>query len=303
MNNGKVSAAIAFIIFNRPDTTAKVFAEIARAKPSKLLVVADGPRPNRPGEAEKCVAARKIIEQVNWDCEVLTNYSDVNLGCKRRVSSGLDWVFDTVEEAIVLEDDCLPDSSFFRYCDELLELYRDDRRIATIGGDNFQFGRTRTPYSYYFSRYNHVWGWAGWRRSWKHYDVYLTRWPEIRDGGWLVDYFGNTRQAAYWTRIFDLVYQGKIDTWDYQWTFACWLQNGLTALPNVNLISNIGFGADATHTGGTSQVADIPTKAMEFPLRHPPFIIRDSRADVRTDKLFFDSSPLSRVKLLARNWF
>lgn len=300
--NYKCQTPVALIIFNRPGTTQKVFQRIVEARPSKLLVIADGPRTDRPGETEKCAAARAIIQQVNWDCEVLTNFSDVNMGCKHRVSSGLDWVFKTVEEAIVLEDDCLPDPSFFRYCDELLEFYRDDQRVAVIGGSNFQFGHVRTPYSYYFSRYNHVWGWAGWRRAWKHYDVHLTRWPEIRSGGWLMDYFGNSRQVGYWTRIYDLVHQGEIDTWDYQWTFACWLQNGLTVLPNVNLISNIGFGADATHPGGTNRVANIPTVAMEFPLKPPPFIIRDSDADARTDKLFFDNSLLIRAKLLARNW-
>ena len=152
------STPVAFIIFNRPDTTKRVFAEIAKARPPKLLVIADGPRADHPADVEKCAAVRAIIDGVDWDCEVLKNYSDVNLGCKRRVSSGLDWVFDTVEEAIILEDDCLPHPTFFRFCEEMLEKYRDDKRIAMISGDNLQFGRKRTGYSYYFSRYPHIWG-------------------------------------------------------------------------------------------------------------------------------------------------
>ena len=183
MTNWKLETPVAFLVFNRPHTTDKVFSEIAAANPRKLLIVADGPRPDQPGEAERCVAVRAIVDRVDWDCEVLTNYSDINLGCKARISSGLDWVFDTVEEAIVLEDDCLPHPSFFRFCEELLVKYRDDERIAQIGGVNFQSGRRRTNYSYYFSRYAHIWGWATWRRAWRHYDVALKAWPLIRDGG------------------------------------------------------------------------------------------------------------------------
>lgn len=298
----KCKTPVAFLIFNRPETTARVFAEIAKARPPKLLVVADGPRSDRPGEAERCSTARAIVKQVNWDCEVLTNYSDINLGCKRRVSSGLDWVFDTVEEAIVLEDDCLPHVSFFRYCEELLRHYRDDTRIMAISGDNFQFGERRTGYSYHFSRYSHVWGWASWRRAWKHYDVDIKLWPEIRDGGWLESLLGDSQKMAYWTQIFNFVHEGKIDTWDYQWMFALWMQHALAVLPSVNLISNIGFGGDATHTGRKTKVAEIPLQAISFPLRHAPFVIRDHKADENTDSLFFNPSLLWRAKMIVRKF-
>ncbi|MEW6491011.1 MAG: glycosyltransferase family 2 protein, partial [Cyanobacteriota bacterium] len=160
---------VVFIIFNRPDTTQKVFEAIRQAHPPLLFVIADGPRPNKPGEDQKCAATRAIIDQVDWDCEVLTNYSEINLGCERRVSSGLNWVFDTVEEAIILEDDCLPHPTFFSFCEELLDYYRNDQRVMVITGQNVQFGRKRTDYTYYFSRYNHCWGWASWRRAWRSY--------------------------------------------------------------------------------------------------------------------------------------
>ena len=271
---------IAFIVFNRPDTTAKVFEAIRQAKPPLLLVIADGARSSKSGEAEKCAATRAIIDGVDWDCEVRTNYSNVNLGCKRRVSSGIDWVFEQVEEAIILEDDCLPHHTFFGYCEELLEKYRDDTRIMSISGINFQFGRKRNSDSYYFSKYNHVWGWATWRRAWKHYDVNLKLWDIVRDGGWLDDILEDNFITRRWQKIFQSVYDGKVDTWDYQWVFACWIQSGLTILPNVNLISNIGFGIDATHTANISdELANLPVEAIYLPLQHPEFIIRNTNAD------------------------
>lgn len=296
MPKSQFKTPVVFIIFNRPETTERVFAEIAKARPQKLLVIADGPRADRLEEAERCRAARAIIDKVDWDCEVLTNYSEVNLGCKRRISSGLDWVFDTVEEAIILEDDCLPDPTFFRFCEELLEKYRDDARIGIISGNNFQFGRKRTGYSYYFSRYPHIWGWASWRRVWKNYDVEMKLWPEIRDGKWLEDLLETKRSIWYWKHTFDMVYKGRIDTWDYQLTFHCWTQNSLSIVPNVNLISNIGFGRDAVHTKVKNRFAEMQTEAMGDPIIHPAFIVRDSRADrFVEDKMFSGISLVFRV--------
>lgn len=294
MADWQLRTPVAFIIFNRPDTTERVFAEIAKARPPKLLVVADGPRANRPGESEKCAVTRDIIKRVDWDCEVLTNFSDVNLGCKRRVSSGIDWVFEQVPEAIILEDDCLPHPSFFRFCEEMLERYRHDTRIMAVSGDNFQFGQKRGTYSYYFSRYNHVWGWASWRRAWQHYDVNMRAWPAIRDDRWLAGVLDDARQCDYWTNVFERVHGGLIDTWDYQWTFACWIQNGLTVLPQTNLISNIGFGVDATHTQSASVFAELPVHEMGFPLQHPPYMLRDAVADGFTNKNNFSEPPIWR---------
>lgn len=291
MTDWKLQTPVAFLIFNRPDTTARVFAEIARAKPPQLLIVADGPRPDRPGEEEKCAAARAIVEQVDWDCQVMHNYADSNLGCKRRISSGLDWVFKNVEEGIILEDDCLPHPTFFRFCEELLIRFRDDERIMMISGDNFQFGRQRTRYSYYFSRYAHIWGWASWGRAWQHYDVNLRLWAEIRQGNWLQDLLGNRKKVGFWTETFNAVSAGEIDTWDHQWTFACWAQNGANIMPKVNLVENIGFSPDATHTNGKNKTPSI-AEPMVFPLDHPPYYIWDSLADRNTELLFFTKPSL-----------
>ncbi|MDJ0636515.1 MAG: glycosyltransferase family A protein [Xenococcaceae cyanobacterium MO_188.B29] len=287
---------VAFLIFNRPDTTKKVFESIRQAKPPKLLVVADGPRSDPPGEAEKCQAARAIIDRVDWKCEVLTNYSQVNLGCKLRVSSGLDWVFKNVEEAIILEDDCLPHPSFFRFCEELLDYYRDDERIIVISGDNFQFGHKRTEYSYYFSRYNHCWGWATWKRAWQYYDIDMKLWSKIRDGNWLKFILEEPRTVKYWSKIFQATYEDNINSWAFRWTFACWLQSGLTILPNVNLVSNIGFGREGTHTTDIKNpFANLPVEKMCFPLQHPPFIIRDVEADKFTQNTNFSQALAKRL--------
>ncbi len=161
--NPGIRTPVALIIFNRPDTTERVFAEIAKARPPKLFIIADGPREDRPGEAERCASARAIVDRVDWNCEVQKNYSDVNLGCGARPATGISWVFDQVEEAIILEDDCIAHPTFFRFCDELLEKYRDDERIMHIAGNNFQFGNQRTSFSYFFSHHNICWGWASWR--------------------------------------------------------------------------------------------------------------------------------------------
>ncbi|OKH52139.1 hemolytic protein HlpA-like protein [Calothrix sp. HK-06] len=280
---------VAFIIFRRPQTTEKVFEAIRQAKPSKLLVIADGPRPNVHGEAEKCYTTREIIKRVDWDCEVLTNFSDTNLGCKLRVSSGLDWVFKNVEEAIILEDDCLPHPTFFNFCEELLNKYRDDKRIMVISGNNFQFGQIRNQDDYYFSRYNHCWGWATWKRAWQLFDIEMKLWPKVFKEGWLQDILKNPQSVKYWAKNFQSVYEGKIDTWDYIWVYSCWLQNSLAILPNRNLVSNIGFYSEATHSKDANSIcANIPVKGIEFPLKHPDFIIRNERADYFAQNILYE---------------
>ena len=274
---------VTIIIFNRPDTTQRVFEEIRKARPPVLLVVADGPRPGQPSDEEQCAQTRAIVDQVDWDCEIRKNYSDINLGCGERVSSGLDWVFNEVEEVIILEDDCLPHPTFFQFCEELLQKYRNDDRIGHLGGVNFQFGRRRGPCSYYFSRYSHIWGWASWRRAWKGYDPNLVSWPKLKKEKWLRDFLDDLSLVDYWTNIFDRVYQHQIDTWDYQWLFHCWTRNRLSIIPNTNLISNMGFGEDATHTVGKDKFHGMETKPVIFPLLHPSSIYRDTLADRYTE--------------------
>lgn len=303
MTDFRLATPVAFIVFNRPATTERVFAAIAAAKPPKLLVIGDGARQHRPGEAETVAAVRRIVERVDWDCEVLTNFSPTNLGCKLRVSSGLDWVFEQVEEAIVLEDDCLPDPSFFRFCAELLERYRHNSRIGMISGVNFQFGRGgRLDSSYYFSKYSMIWGWASWRDRWlPSYDVALAQWPRVGNDATLKKAMGSAYEAAYWRKIFDRVRRGEIDTWDYQWFFANFLAGRLSVVPAANLISNLGYGSGATHTtNAESKLANMEIVPMAFPLRHPAGdIVADAARDRRTFDMYFQNTKRWRRKLKA----
>lgn len=283
MTTFRLNTPVALVIFNRPDTTAQVFAAIAKAKPPILLIIGDGPRPERPGEKEKVEATREIVRGVDWDCEVLTNISDSNLGCGKRPASGFDWLFQQVDEAIILEDDCLPHPSFFQFCEEMLNRYRHDPRIGVISGDNFQFGYSNTDDSYYFSRYVYPWGWATWKDRWQgSYDYSISTWPYVREAGLLKGLFTNPTEVAHWTHIFDLVYKGKLKScWDYQWMLACWLQGRLSVLPNRNLISNIGFEPNATHTVRESELASMSTESMNFPLKHPHWLVANHALDAR----------------------
>ena len=285
MPDFKLTTPVAFIIFNRPDTTEQVFAEIAKAKPTKLLVIADGARANKAGEAAKVVATRAIIERVDWDCEVLTNYSEINLGCKRRVSSGIDWVFEQVEEAIILEDDCLPDSSFFRFCQEMLERYRADQRIAIISGTNLSNELDSTD-SYYFSRYPHIWGWASWRRVWEKYDVGMESLSSLIESKSFQSSFEKKAEWKHWVEAFTAVREGKVDTWDAQVMFLAFTNSMLSIFPTKNMISNLGFRPDATHTTAqSSSLSKLSTSELLFPLKHPQFVIRNFKAEYDRNRI------------------
>jgi len=277
---------IAFCIFNRPELTREVFETIRFARPSRLLVIGDGPRFDRPEEEALVRETRKVIEQVDWPCEVQTNFSDVNLGCKVRMSTGLTWAFEQSEELIILEDDCLPDPSFFNFCESLLDYYRKDERVMMVSGDNFQPNQIENKpsgrASYYFSRWPHIWGWASWRRAWKHFDVNIESWPSTKSKGELENRFGSTEEYNFWSAQFDRVHAGEIDTWDFSWAYAVWKQNGLTILPNVNLVSNLGFGTDATHTlDPLSKLANLPVGKINQ-LTHPEKIEPNVLADQYT---------------------
>lgn len=306
-----LDTAVAFIIFNRPETTSKVFAEIAKAQPSKLYIIADGPRPNRADDINNCSAARAIVENVDWECEVYKNYSEINLGCRRRVSSGIDWVFAHVEQAIILEDDCVPDQSFFQFCEELLDRYKDVPKVMHISGVTFSSEKeVSLSRDYSFSRYPHVWGWATWRRAWQYYDVEMNSWTKSGNKSAILKNFTHLNERDFWKRNWDLIVQGQIDTWDYQWVFACIANEGFCIRPSTNLISNIGFHESATHTkNADSPLSKLPRQSVVFPLKHPVIYTVDVRGDEIVSKLFFQSRSkfwhyISSVKLrVTKLWY
>jgi len=287
---------VVLLVFNRPNTTQRVFEVISQIKPKQLFIVADAPRANHPTDQENCTKVRSIVEQVTWSCEVHRNYADSNMGCRDRVSSGITWAFQKVNEAIILEDDCLPNLSFFRFCQEMLDKYRHDLRVMHIGGANFQLGRERTRYSYYFSRLPHIWGWATWSRAWQYYDVEIKLWNLLKETTFLEDIFAHRATVKYWHRNIQKIYDKLVDNWDVQWLLACWIQNGLCIVPKYNLVSNIGFGAGATHTFWKNIFAELPTKEIEFPLTHPPFMVPNRKADQFIENIMFNRSIISRLR-------
>ncbi len=288
---------VAFLVFNRPDTTEQVFAAIRQAQPETLLVVADGPRLDSPGDADACSKVRAIIERVDWPCTVRKNYSDVNMGCKGRVSSGLDWVFSEVEEAIILEDDCLPHPDFFPFCENILERYRHDERVMMIGGTNYLIDRLQVEESYVFSRYFPIWGWASWRRAWGNYDVEMQEWPRFRKERQMCGYYADGYMRRFLASAFDGAHSGRINTWDIQWFFACLFNNGLSIIPGRNMISNIGTtGAHAGGYSANNHFAIFPCEVER--LVHPTFIGPNRLYDQQFFKEQFRMQPATIVRSL-----
>ncbi len=278
---------ILFLIFNRPEVTSRVFEEIKKQKPKYLFVAADGPRSNFEEDIEKCKICREIVlNNIDWDCEVKTLFRDDNLGCGRGVSQAISWFFENVEQGIILEDDCLPHQSFFGFCEELLEKYKHDEKVYGISGNNFQKGIQRGDASYFFSNYSHIWGWASWRRAWEHYDFNLEQLEKFKENKLITKIDKRKIFESYWISIFKKTAIKEIDTWDYQWQFAVWNNEGLIASPNLNLISNIGFGQQATNTTVTSPFANMKTSGIGT-LLHPKIIKVDKQADrYASDKVF-----------------
>jgi hypothetical protein len=274
---------VAYFVFNRPQHTAWTFNAIRAQRPSQLFIIADGPRFGHPGDVERCSAVREIVAHIDWPCRIHRDYADNNLGLKRRVSSGLNWVFGQVDRAIVLEDDCLPQPDFFTFCESLLDRFASDEHVWVITGNNFQDGARRGTASYYFSRYNHCWGWATWRRAWQHYSGDLQFWAEWKAGSDWQEMIPDQVELDYWASIFDMVARGEINSWAYPWTASVWRHGGLTATPNVNLVQNIGFGPDSTHTITDETMAGPPSFPLGV-LTHPDNIW----CDVEADRYVFD---------------
>ncbi len=271
---------VAFFIFNRPEETAQVFAEIRRAQPTKLFIIADGPRSET--ERKLCESTRSVVSNIDWHCEIIKNFSEKNLGCGKRISSGLDWVFSQTEKAIILEDDCVPDQTFFQFCEEMLERYKDDERVMHIAGTYMQEGNSgfHEQGSYYFSIISNIWGWATWRRAWRKYDFNMHQWPSLKKTDKLQQWFNHPAAYERFSNVWDQYYRHEIDSWDGQWTFCCLANHGLCINPCTNLITNIGFNSRGTHfKGGATELGNKPLQEMQFPLQHPVSVEPNRHAD------------------------
>lgn len=271
---------VLFLIFNRPETTFRVFEAIRAYQPEDLFIAADGPRPHVSTDAVRCAEVRTVAEKVDWRCRVHTLFREKNMGCRYGVADGITWFFDQVEEGIILEDDCLPSPDFFRFCEEMLVRYRDNEKVMHIGGTNFQDGIKRGDGSYYFSMIPHIWGWASWRRAWKKYDVNMTDFPEYIKN-WKPSDFMPGHPYIQWRfqLLFRKTYEKSpyFNTWDYQWHYAVVKNKGLTVIPNYNLVSNIG--ESGTHTVA-STLCHLPCQRLPERILPPADINMNSEADL-----------------------
>lgn len=291
---------VLFLVFNRPDHTARVFGRIREVRPKYLFVAADGPRTSHPEDQEKCNKVREVIlKGVDWDCELITLFRDDNLGCGRGPAEAITWFFEQVEEGIILEDDCLPNLVFFNFCSELLCYYRGNDQIMHIGGSNFQQARSKEKYSYYFSAYSHNWGWATWRNRWLKFKYFIDR-PDIPSLIDVFEYYGFKKvEMKYWLKVFNTVNESRPkDIWDYQWLNAIWMNRGLSIIPNANLVRNIGFDSEGTHTNENHDFFSLPTGSLNS-IQHPNLIKVNKRADRYTFENYYSfRTPLTK-KLLS----
>lgn len=285
---------ILFLIFNRPDNTQQVFNQIRKIKPKKIFIAADGPRKNIFDDIRNCRFSRNIINQIDWDCEIKVLFRKENLGCGKAVSSAITWFFENVEEGIILEDDCVPDLSFFNYCKLMLNKYRDEQKIMAVCGTNYFFNEIKIEEDYFYSRYPSVWGWATWKRAWENYDFNMNEWRQSRQNQIrkLYNIFKNSQIIDFWVENFDLLVSGKIDTWDFQWCYACLFNNGLAVTSINNLISNIGnFGA---HGKGGGFILYMPIEPFDFNnIRYPKNIIANDYLDEKMYKILGIIKPYS----------
>ncbi|MCX7858324.1 MAG: nucleotide-diphospho-sugar transferase [Deltaproteobacteria bacterium] len=295
-----------FLIYNRLSTTKEVFQIISRAKPARLYVAGDGPKEIVSEDREKVSAVRQyVLNNINWDCSVKTFLRERNVGCGKAVSDAITWFFENEEMGIILEDDTLPSLSFFWFCQELLRRYKDNKKIGMISGCNFQNGKKRGDGDYYFSLYSHIWGWASWRDRWQNYEFSL---DSFKDISFIEEIFTDRNIREYWKMIFHKMKRHEIDTWDYQWTFTLWKNKQLSILPNVNLVTNIGFGDDGTHLKRASKALVLKRYEMVIE-RHPTKIMPDIEADKYTFKHHYSPRPsilnfLGRIKYAVQNmWF
>jgi len=271
---------VLLIVWRRPSTLSRLIEAIRPVAPSRLFVACDGPRSGRSGELDKVLETRRVIEErVDWTCEIQRLYSDENMGCRLGVSRGISWFFEQVEEGIILEEDCIPHPDFFIYCTSLLERYRNDQRIFSICGSNFQCGQRRGTASYYFSIHGDSWGWATWRRAWSTYNKAEHDWSVFRDSGQLKQVFSIPLERHYWRVTLDQLFKHNLpNTWDYQWFLAGWMNHALHIWPNANLISNAGHDGEGTHTFGANAFSDMPLESLKR-IDHPIFVLPDRAAD------------------------
>ena len=280
---------VVVIIYNRPDKVKMLMAQIARAKPRRVFLIADGPKTASISDKIAVKEAMKAFrENLTWTCEVFENIAPANLGCGKRISSGLDWVFSHVDEAIILEDDCIPNYDFFGFCSEMLDAFKDNAHIGMISGSSFLPLGVDPDYDFFVSNYAHIWGWATWKSTWMHYDFGIKNWPNGKSEMFNRVAIRTRREKRYWQLAFDSVKSGALDTWDYQLVHMLWSRNLKTIAPTKNLVSNTGFDKSATNTFFNRELSERATSGFNWPLRWPESLSVDPEKDELIGKEIFE---------------
>ncbi len=297
-----LNTPVLFLIFNRPATTQKVFEQIRQQKPRQLFIAADGPRANKPDDLKLCQQTRAIASDIDWTCEVKTLFRDQNMGCGAAPANAITWFFNQVDEGIILEDDCIPNTSFFSFCETLLERYRNTPNVMMICGTSYQPKKLDTA-SYYFSAYPHAWGWATWKRAWANYNFSLDGESEETRTAIIKRSFTLRREHKLWIRNLEHIING-LDAWDYQWMYWIWKNNGVCIIPWLNMVSNIGFGSHATHTFDNASSQAAMRQHIIAQIIHPPHIAINKQADryerfnilIEPSRIFY----INRIKAAAK---
>ncbi len=284
---------ILILAFNRPDRVRVLLDKLKGMNPTKLYFAQDGPRANSKSDVHRCKEVYSVWKTTTISCQKREQIQAKNLGCKSAVSSAISWFFSQEESGIILEDDCIPDPTFFQFCDELLKRYKDTDQIMHISGNNFQPSQSS---GYYFSQYPHCWGWATWARAWKHFDRDISDWEDYQSSTKFLDRFQSPLAHFFWKKTFQSVHDGAIDSWAIPWVYSIWRRDGLCILPKSNLVTNVGFGLDSTHTHDTSSpLSNRSIVPLQFPLKHPRQIIRDQRADEWDQKFVYEQRTLAQI--------
>jgi hypothetical protein len=296
---------VSIIIFNRPENTKRLLESLNIYKPETLFIISDGPRKNFENDHERVIQSRKLFEKIDWKCEVFFNNSESNLGCRKRIISGLNWVFGQVEKTIILEDDCIPSEEFFLFMELMLNKYQTNKEISSVCGTNFLPDWNKTKDSYLYSKYCHVWGWGTWKDRWEKIDFNLDKLQEIKKTKFLKSYLGSFRAYLYWHWILNNVKKKKIDSWAYIWNFTNFINNSLSIIPAINLLSNIGIGKDSSNTRSLPYKyikAEESRKKLKFPLKYPSKFLSDSKHDLEVEDTIFSKSIYNRLLWILRKF-
>jgi hypothetical protein len=301
MTDKQLTTPVLLVIFNRPETSDLCFEAIRKVKPKKLYIAADGPRENRPDDTERCKKAREIAKRVDWPCELKTLFREKNLGCRLGTTGGINWMLQNEEYGIIFDDDCIADPTFFYFCEELLEKYKNDERVMHICGTNFQQKNQKfnIKESYYFSKISQNWGWATWKRAWiKYYEPQMESWPQTKNNEKFNQWLGNGMFKDYWFHVFDRRFRGEITDWDIPWTFSCMKHRGLCIVPKHNLVTNIGSGQRGTHGVKSDRLANTPSIKIPLPLIHPQIFMPNLEADSYIQTHMYDINTNMKRKIL-----